>query len=293
VRIVLEGVVVEYDRGLPGASVALRGVDLSVSEGESVALVGATGSGKTTLLEVMAGLSGPFRGAARLEPAPSGLTLRRAVGLVYQFPECQFFEETVFADVAFGPRRQGLPESEVSQRVLLALERASLPPAAFADRHPLTLSAGEKRRAAVACILALERPFLLLDEPTAGLDPAGRARMLDVILSERGRGRGVVLVTHDLDLVDAAADRVVVMARGAVLADGDAASILGCAATLGEAGLEMPPAHALVSRVAERNARLADDVAGALWGSGRLRAGAVGGTFAASEKRCGPPREAR
>lgn len=269
-RLVLDAVGMEYDGGLPGASVALSGVDLSISEGECVAILGPTGSGKTTLLEIVAGLAKPTAGVVRVDPAGRGLAPRSVVGLVYQFPECQFFEDTVFEDVAFGPRRQGLAPADVERRVVTALERASLPPGEFAPRHPLTLSAGEKRRAAVACILALDRPFLLLDEPTAGLDPAGRARMLDLMAQERAAGRGVVVVTHDLDLADAVAERVVLLAGGRVLADGDTRSILSDAAALERAGLAPPPAYALVALLRARSAADAETVAGAVLGPGAL-----------------------
>jgi energy-coupling factor transport system ATP-binding protein len=274
VRVVLERVRVEYADGPHGAA-ALDAVDVSVGEGECVALVGPTGSGKTTLLEVAAGLTAPTRGTARLEGAPPDAALRSAVGLVYQFPECQFFEETVFEDVAFGPRRQGLSPSEIEGRVRGALARASLDPDEFAGRHPLTLSVGEQRRAAVACILALERPFLLLDEPTAGLDPAGRSRVLDLVAGERARGRGLIVVTHDLDLADRTASRVVLLVEGRVLADGPSAAVLGDGPTLARAGLEMPIAHALVAKLRERGARDLDRVATAVLGSGPL-AGAPG-----------------
>jgi energy-coupling factor transport system ATP-binding protein len=273
VRLVLEAVGMEYDAGLPGASVALRGVNLSIGEGECVAIIGPTGSGKTTLLEIAAGLAKPTAGSVRIDPAVRGTVPRSAVGLVYQFPECQFFEDTVFEDVAFGPRRQGIPAADVERRVVTALERASLPPGEFASRHPLTLSAGEKRRAAVACILALDRPFLLLDEPTAGLDPGGRNRMLDLVVQERAQGRAVVVVTHDLDLADAVAERVVVLGAGRVLADGDARSVLGDAAALRRVGLEAPPAHALVALLRARNAPDAERVADAVLGRRALAGG--------------------
>jgi len=275
VRVVLEAVGMEYDPGLPSASLALSGVSLAVAEGECVAIIGPTGSGKTTLLEVMAGLARPTTGAVRIDPEERGRAPRNVVGLVYQFPECQFFEDTVFEDVAFGPRRQGLAPPDVERRVLAALERASLSPGEFSSRHPLTLSAGEKRRAAVACILALDRPFLLLDEPTAGLDPAGRARMLDLMVKERAAGRAVVLVTHDLDLADAVAERIVLLRGGRVLADGDARSILGDDGALRETGLEAPPAYALVALLRARNAPDAARVAAAVLGRGAL-AGARG-----------------
>jgi energy-coupling factor transport system ATP-binding protein len=248
-RIVLRDVSVQYDAGLPTSTTALAGVGLSVGLGECVAIIGPTGSGKTTLLEVMAGLAKPNSGSATIEPAGDGPGLRDAVGLAYQFPESQFFEETVFADVAFGPARQGLAEPAIRQRVEEALSRAGLPSDDFGARAPLSLSAGEKRRAAIAGILALSRPFLLLDEPTAGLDPTTADRVSDLVRNEVGSGSGVVIVTHDLGFVEALASRTLVMGGGAVLADRATADALSDAALLTELGLEPPPRYALVDRL--------------------------------------------
>jgi energy-coupling factor transport system ATP-binding protein len=248
----LRSVVLEYDGGLPSATRALSGVDLDVMAGESVALIGPTGSGKTSLLEVMAGLTRPTSGEAAALAENGADGLRSLAGLVYQFPESQFFEETVFDDVAFGPRRQGLAPSEVERRVSEALDRAGLPPDRFASRSPLSLSAGEKRRAAIACILALGRPFLLLDEPTAGLDPLTRERIADLIVAEAAAGRGVVVVTHDLELADRVAGRTLAMARGRIVADRATEAIFRDAALLAELGLEPPARYALVEALRSR-----------------------------------------
>jgi energy-coupling factor transporter ATP-binding protein EcfA2 len=245
----LRSVVLEYDRGLPSAKRALDGVDLDVGAGQSVALIGPTGSGKTSLLEVMAGLTRPTSGVAAANGADG---LRDLAGLVYQFPESQFFEETVFDDVAFGPRRQGLPPVEVESRVSEALDRAGLALDRFAPRSPLSLSAGEKRRAAIACILALGRPFLLLDEPTAGLDPLTRGRIAELIVSEAAAGRAVVTVTHDLELADRVAGRTVAMARGRIVADRPTGGLFRDAALLAELGLEPPARYALVEALRTR-----------------------------------------
>jgi energy-coupling factor transport system ATP-binding protein len=273
VRIRAASLVVEYDRGLPTATTALRGVDLSIEQGECVAVIGATGSGKTTLLEAMAGLASPTAGSVGIETSENGVTLKSAVGLVYQFPECQFFEETVYDDVAFGPRRQGLGEQEVGERVSDALTRAGLAAEDFAERNPLSLSAGEKRRAAIACILALRRPFLLLDEPSAGLDPVTRDRIAELIENEAAAGRGLVIVTHDLELADRVAHRVVVLRAGEVAADRATASVFSDTALIDALGLDPPPAYALVRRLREIEPAMADAVADLVLSAGRAHGG--------------------
>jgi energy-coupling factor transport system ATP-binding protein len=250
-RIVLEAVVVAYDAGLPAPRTALGGVDLELRTGECVAVVGPTGAGKTSLLEVAAGLLPPTAGRVSLENANAGETLRSSVGLVYQFPEAQFFEETVYDDVAFGPRRQLLNECDVETRVVGALRRAGLSPERFGARAPASLSAGEKRRAAIAGILALERPFLFLDEPTAGLDPATREGVIELILSERSL-RGVAVVTHDLELADLVAVRAVVLSDGVVIADGATRDILSDVGFVEEIGLDPPARYVLVEKLRAR-----------------------------------------
>lgn len=257
-KIQLRSVTLEYDRGLPSLTQALAGVDLEVGPGESIAVIGPTGSGKTSLLEIMAGLTRPTSGEAKAAGSSARDGLRALAGLVYQFPESQFFEETVFDDVAFGPRRQGLSAAEVDPRVAEALGRVGLPPGRFAPRSPLSLSAGEKRRAAIACILALGRPFLLLDEPTAGLDPLARERIAELITGESASGRGVVTVTHDLELADRVSERTVAMAGGRIVADRPTGAVFRDAGLLRDLGLEPPARYALVEAL---RARLPDDAA--------------------------------
>ena len=245
----LERVDVEFGAGLPGARLALEGLDISFRSDECVAVVGPTGAGKTTLLEVASGLLAPTRGRVRADGrGGGGQSLRSVAGLVYQFPELQFFEDTVFDDVAFGPRRLGLSTDAVHERVQGALLRSGLEPGAFAGRSLATLSAGEKRRAAIAGILALERPFLLLDEPTAGLDPATREGILELLVAERS-ARGIVIVSHDLDLVDRVAERTVVMNAGVVVSDGRTRDVLSDVERLEGMGLAPPAEYVLISRL--------------------------------------------
>lgn len=270
-RIVLESVSVEYDGGLPSPTTALRGVDLELGVGECAAVVGPTGAGKTSLLEVAAGLLPPSRGRVALVSSGSRADPRSAVGLVYQFPEAQFFEETVLDDVAFGPRRQGLQESEIEARIAEALRMVGLELGRFAQRSPASLSAGEQRRAAIAGILALDRPFLFLDEPTAGLDPASRECIADLIAAE-GTRRGILVVTHDLDLADRVAERIIVLSAGTVVADGRTRRVLSDVEFVARAGLEPPARYALVAKIRERAPQEADRVERLLF-SGRLARG--------------------
>jgi len=266
VKIVARSISVEYDSGLPSARTALRGVDIALRLAECIAVIGPTGSGKTTLLEVLAGLRRPTAGVVVLEGGPRHRPLTSAVGLVYQFPELQLFEETVGADVAFGPVRQGISESEVEERVNDALRRVGLPPDEFASRAPPSLSAGERRRAAIAGILALDRPFLLLDEPTAGLDPGTREGIIDLIVQQVDAGRGVVVVTHDLELVDAVAVRTVVMSAGEIVLDSDTRSVMFDGEILDGLGFAPPPRYALVRTLRGKAPDVAERVESVLFG---------------------------
>jgi len=279
ISIVLEDVVVEFGAGLPGAHRALDSVSLAVAGDECVALVGPTGAGKTTLLEVAAGLMEPDSGRVGVFDG-DGASLggaRQAAGLVYQFPELQFFEETVFDDVAFGPRRTGLDEESVAGRVRDALSRSGLRPETFAGRSVAALSAGEKRRAAIAGILALERPFLLLDEPTAGLDPVTREGIIELLRAEAAR-RGVLLVSHDLELVGAVASRMVVLRGGSVVLDGATGDVLSQVERLESMGLAPPAEYVLLSLVRERAPSELDAVRRAIF-DGRLKRHGPDGTF--------------
>jgi len=279
VRILLRDVGLTYDPGLPTARSGLEGVSLEIAAGDAVAIMGPTGSGKTTLLEVAAGLVVPTMGSAELAGGERGQTLKSVVGLVYQFPELQFFEETVLDEVAFGLRALRVADAEIETRVGAALDRVGLDHDRFAGRSPMTLSAGEQRRVAIAALAVLERPFLLLDEPSAGLDPATRDRILDLIRSERKAGRAVVLVTHDPELAEETAERLVVLADGSVAAHGTPAEVFGNAELLQRLGLEAPPAYELVNALSRRDERLAGDVASVVLGTPGLRGGASDDRF--------------
>jgi energy-coupling factor transport system ATP-binding protein len=216
-----------YAAGTPFEVEALRGVSLGVEPGEVLGIVGGTGSGKSTLVRHMNLLLGPTSGEVLVDgvdaTALKKSELRRGVGLVFQFPEAALFAPTVEEDVAFAPRRLGLDEGEVEERVRESLRMLGAED--LAARSPFALSGGEKRRVAIAGVLAMGPEVLVLDEPTAGLDPAMRDELLALILNLRDAGLSVVLVSHDLDEVAEVADRVCALHDGRVRAIGTPAGV--------------------------------------------------------------------
>jgi energy-coupling factor transport system ATP-binding protein len=227
----------------PGTSLelqALAGISLSVEPGELLLVLGSTGSGKSTLLRLCAGLLEPGEGAARLDDGPlTRSTARGAVGLVFQDAESQLFAETLAADVAFGPRNLGVNAEEVALRVREALLSVGLDPEAYGPRSPFALSGGEARRAAIAGVLAMRPRYLLLDEPTAGLDSRGRAAVREVVRGMRASA-GVVVVSHSAEEFLGEADRVVVLAQGRQVFTGDARGLVSDPSPFEAAGLLAP-----------------------------------------------------
>lgn len=220
----------------PGTSLeiaALRDVTMQVFPGECVALTGPNGSGKSTMVQHLNRLLKADRGTVRVEgadvssPETDLRKLRQKVGLVFQFPEAQLFEETVFDDVAFGPRQTGVAASDIQDVVHRALERVGLDPGRFSHRHPLTLSGGEKRRAAIAGILAMEPSVLALDEPTSGLDPHSVRQIEAIFRACKANGTTLFLITHDMDLISRLADRILVMENGGIAADTTPVGLFG------------------------------------------------------------------
>ncbi|CAA9469576.1 MAG: ATPase component of general energizing module of ECF transporters [uncultured Rubrobacteraceae bacterium] len=226
-RLELRDVRYVYAPGTPFEVEALRGVSLVVEPGEVLGIVGGTGSGKSTLVQHMNLLLTPTSGEVLVDGVDATTLkkseLRRRVGLVFQFPESALFAATVEEDVAFAPRQLALDEKEVRERVLESLR--VLGAGELAARSPFALSGGEKRRAAIAGVLAMRPEILVLDEPTAGLDPATREDFLALILGLRNAGISVVLVSHDLDEVAEVADRVCALQEGRVLAVGTPAEV--------------------------------------------------------------------
>lgn len=213
---------------------ALNRLSMNVRSGERLALVGANGSGKSTLLRVLAGLYFPESGEVLFEGRPFTATdfdgeqfahhFRRRVGLLFQNPDVQLFNASVFDEVAFGPLQLRLPKQEIRQRVTAALEQMDI--AHLRDRPPHRLSGGEKKRVALASVLVLDPEVLLLDEPAAGLDPKSQHQMIDFLLAWRGGKKTVVVATHDLDTLEVIADRCYVFENGSVAGEGTPLEIL-------------------------------------------------------------------
>ena len=231
---------------------AVDGVSLFVEPGELVLVLGATGSGKSTLLQIAAGLLEPSSGASEIDGAPlSRSSARGAVGLVFQDAEAQLFAETVLDDVAFGPANLGASREGGREAARDALERVGLPHEDFAARSPFGLSGGEARRAAIAGVVAMSPRYLLMDEPTAGLDARGRRAVRSLIRAERERS-GVVVVSHSADEFLGDADRVLLLACGRGVFAGSAAELVAHPEKFADAGLTAPDVLRLQQLAAER-----------------------------------------
>ena len=255
-----------YSAGTPFEKVAVDDITLDIPEGQFLGLIGHTGSGKSTLIQHFNGLLKPTSGSVLLNGEDihsSKENLRESrftVGLVFQYPEYQLFEETVFRDIAFGPKNMKLPDGEIEERVLEAASFVGVPEDIF-ERSPLELSGGQKRRVAIAGVIAMRPRVLVLDEPTAGLDPQGRESIFHHILKYRkATGCTVILVTHNMDDIARIADRLVVMNGAKIAMDGAPSEIFTHSQELMNMGLAVPEAAQLASRLRELGADLPDSI---------------------------------
>ncbi len=244
--ITVDNVTYTYGTGSPFEQHALRGVSLEIREGELLGIIGHTGSGKSTLVQHLNGLLRPHEGRVLLDGAdiwenPKKIRdVRFRVGMVFQYPEHQLFEDTIYKDIAFGPRNMGLNEEQIDRRVRQAAAYVGLAEELL-DKSPFDLSGGEKRRAAIAGVMAMEPEVLILDEPTAGLDPRGREQVLAMIREyQRSRGTTVLLVTHSMEDVARVADRVLVMDHGQAAMLDTVAAVFSRAEELRAIGLTVP-----------------------------------------------------
>lgn len=248
-----------YMPGTPFASEALRDVSFSLKKGEFALLIGPSGSGKSTLIQHLNGLLKPTSGRVIFEGSEIGsdkkklLLLRRRIGLVFQMPEEQFFSETVFDEVAFAPRNLGLEEEHVNDRVNDALEKVGLPAGRIRDRHPFHISAGQKRLVALAAVLSLRPEVLILDEPTAGLDAAGRKNLYDLLaVLNRSDGLTVIIATHHLEEAAALAEKVLVLQEGRLVLNGSADRVFAERERLESLGLALPPITEIMHELSGR-----------------------------------------
>ena len=242
----VENLVHTYAAGSPFEQHALRGISLEIDRGELLGIIGHTGSGKSTLIQHLNGLLRPHSGRILLdgkdirEDPKKIRDVRFRVGMVFQYPEHQLFEDTIYKDIAFGPRNMGLSEEEIDARVRQAAAYVGLAEELL-DKSPFDLSGGEKRRAAIAGVMAMEPQVLILDEPTAGLDPRGREQILAMVREyQRSRGTTVLLVTHSMEDVARVADRVLVMDHGRAAMLDSVAAVFSRAEELERMGLSIP-----------------------------------------------------
>lgn len=254
--LILDHVSYRYNPGTIYEYPALRDVSLSFAKGEFVAIIGHTGSGKSTLIQQFNGLLEPdsghiyFEGKDVFEKGYNRTHLREKVGLVFQYPEYQLFAETVLEDVSFGPKNLKLPLLEVQQRAFQAIEAVGLSDAVY-DSSPFELSGGQKRRVAIAGVLAMRPDILVLDEPVAGLDPVGRKELLQMLQQLNQKGMTIVLVSHNMEDVAEYADRVIVMNQGTVDFDGKTAEVFQRKEYLQELGLDIPVVTHVMKRLRE------------------------------------------
>ena len=256
-----------YSEGSAMSTVALNDVSLTIGDGEFIGIIGHTGSGKSTLVQHLNGLLKPSSGQVLVDgedlngPSADRRALRQRIGLVFQYPEYQLFEETVARDIAFGPKNQGLSKEEIDQRVRYAMDCVHLEYEKYSERSPFELSGGQMRRVAIAGVLAMRPSVLILDEPTAGLDPRGRDRILTMLEELHARENvTVVMVSHSMDDMARLATRLIVMADGKVLASGTPREIFSRSDMMVSAGLDVPAAARLCRALREKGVDLPPDL---------------------------------
>lgn len=257
--IALENVSFTYQEGTPLASTALSDVSLTIEDGSYTALIGHTGSGKSTILQLLNGLLVPSQGTVRVFDTLITSTsknkdirqIRKQVGLVFQFAENQIFEETVLKDVAFGPQNFGVSEEDAEQIAREKLALVGIDESLF-NRSPFELSGGQMRRVAIAGILAMEPSILVLDEPTAGLDPLGRKELMNLFKKLHQSGMTIVLVTHLMDDVAEYANQVYVMEKGRLVKGGKPSDVFQDVVFMEEVQLGVPKITAFCKRLADR-----------------------------------------
>lgn len=257
--ITVENLTYTYSKGMPNETRALEDVSFQLKTGEFAAVIGHTGSGKSTLMQQLNGLLRPDSGKITVgevcitDPSTKMTEVRRKVGLVFQYPEYQLFEETVAKDVAFGPKQVGMTGEELDRVVEESIRLTGLDYEEVKERSPFELSGGQKRRVAIAGVLAMKPEILILDEPTAGLDPSAHRDVLKLIRRiHRQERMSILLVSHNMGDIAELADRVLVMNRGKLVMNGTPAEVFSRGEPLWEMGLGLPPATEFMERLKDR-----------------------------------------
>ena len=255
-----------YSAGTPFEKVAIDDINIEIPHGQFVGLIGHTGSGKSTFIQHLNALLKPSSGTVMVDGEDinadkmTAKNVRHKVGLVFQYPEYQLFEETVYADIAFGPKNMGLNEAEIDERVREAAHFVGVPDEQF-EKSPLELSGGQKRRVAIAGVIAMRPGVLILDEPTAGLDPAGCEQILRNICDYRTQtGSTVIIVSHSMDDVARLADRLVVFNHGAIRFDGTPEEVFSQPEELRSIGLAVPAATELAMELKKLGLKLPNSI---------------------------------
>ena len=256
-----------YSAGTPLSTVALDDISFRIDDREFIGIIGHTGSGKSTLVQQLNGLLKPTSGQVLVDGEDlngehvNRRALRQRIGLVFQYPEYQLFEETVAKDIAFGPKNQGLSAVEIDERVRFAMDCVHLDYQKYAERSPFELSGGQMRRVAIAGVLAMRPSVLILDEPTAGLDPRGRDRILSMLEELHARENVTILmVSHSMDDMARLATRLIVMSDGKIVADGTPREIFMQEEMMTSIGLDVPEAARLCARLRAKGYDLPADL---------------------------------
>lgn len=263
----LKNVTYTYMPRTPFERTALHEVSICIKKDEFTAIVGHTGSGKSTLVQHLNGLLLPTNGQVFVEGTdinkkePAALAAKRRVGMVFQYPEHQLFEESVYKDIAFGPRNMELAEEEVERRVRKAMEFVNLDYEEYKEHSPFQLSGGQMRRVAIAGVIALQPDYLVLDEPTAGLDPRGNKDLLAKLSQLHKQEKiGIVLVSHNMDDVARLADRVILLNQSRVVINSSAKTAFRETKKIRAAGLDIPQVTALLQTISEQGLAVDTDV---------------------------------
>jgi len=284
----LENVSYTYGVGTPFEKTALRNVTMEISSGDFVGIIGHTGSGKSTLVQLLNGLLQPTMGQVTVngmdisQKSKAAMDMRHKVGMVFQYPEYQLFEETVAKDIAFGPRNMGLAEEEIEQRVKEAMEFVHLDYEEYGNRSPFRLSGGQMRRVAIAGVIAIHPEYLILDEPSAGLDPVGREDIFaEVKRWHEEKNIPVILVSHNMEDISHLANRLIVLDHSEIILDGEPLEIFAKQQDLlHRAGVSVPPVTEVLQYLQKRGLPVEDRVRTVEEAAASIYAGVRGNTHA-------------